>query len=121
LISERFVNLLKSNSIGGWSTFPVRITDKRGAQVPGYLGLSIVGHCGSVLQDALVKDDGGNMTRTKGFYLDPSLWDGSDIFMPDNYRVTLVVKTAREIIARGRLSNVAFEPATFLEALPSGR
>lgn len=48
LISARLVDLLKLHGFTSWSTYPVRLTGRRGEELPPYHGLSIHGPCGAL-------------------------------------------------------------------------
>ena len=48
LISDFLRDVLEEYSFSGWETFPVRDLNKKGEEVIGYHGFSIIGRCGEV-------------------------------------------------------------------------
>jgi hypothetical protein len=48
IVSTRVVRVLTEHGITGWATYPVTVSDKRGDEVEGYVGLAITGRCDRV-------------------------------------------------------------------------
>lgn len=44
-ISDKVLEILIDNNITGWKTYPIQVFDKKGNEVPGYHGFSIIGRC----------------------------------------------------------------------------
>ena len=80
LISERLKNILTSNAVTGWKTYPVRVFDNKENEIPGYHGFSVTGRGGEV---EYTNDDWIHSTPQEKIY-DIRQWDGSDIFTLDN-------------------------------------
>jgi len=51
LIADRVRDVFEANGLTGWKTYPVEVYDKKGAPVPGYHGISILGKCGPITYD----------------------------------------------------------------------
>ncbi len=81
LIADDFKILLEQHQITGWTTYPVLLYDPAGNPLlsPKYHGFTITGRCGPRIR---YEADG---SYKKGIYLDPALWDGSDIFFEEEY------------------------------------
>jgi hypothetical protein len=110
LVSERFQASVAELGASGWSTAPVQVPE---VEVPLLL-LSISGKCGPLYGVGGVQIEGG---AAVGTFIDPQLWDGSDLFMASNNNSIFVVGSMADAIQKVGLANVAFEPAG-LEALP---
>jgi len=47
-----------------------------------------------------------------GVFFDEASWDGSDIFMPENYSYTIVTGPVRGALSRANISNAYFDRLT---------
>jgi hypothetical protein len=50
LISNKMREVLRGGNLTGWATFPIKLLDKKGNEITGYHGLSVLGTCGPRLQ-----------------------------------------------------------------------
>lgn len=81
LISDRMKDILISNGLTGWITYPIRLTDKKGNEVSGYNGFSIIGRGGEWANWAEIASipDVWERVHARCQY-NMSSWDGSDFF-----------------------------------------
>ena len=93
-ISSRVIDLLKSNKISGWSTYPVEIFDRKGDLLPGYYGFAVTGpvctldRSRSEIIDKPAPTPGGRGYQVyRGYYFDESQWDGSDMFWVNGTKI----------------------------------
>ena len=123
LVSDRFLDVLSAGDFTGWTTYDVRVLEKSGDEVPGYHGFSVLGRCGPLdparaERVILPAPPGGRaMPGWRGFYFDPSSWDGRDVFLPDGTRCVFVVEAVRRELKKAKVSNVRFERITEIERL----
>lgn len=86
IVSARVVELLRSQQLTGWSTYPVRVFDKAGHERDGFAGLAVTGRCGPIdLSKSTVEVrqyPGGHFPEFHGHFFDPATWDGSDFCVP---------------------------------------
>jgi hypothetical protein len=125
LIAERVRKLLEDAHVTGWKTYPVEVTDRQKAIVPGYHGFAVTGRCGAfdpsksqiVIKPAPVPRGRASPFR-RGLYFDPATWDGSDVFCSDDGSGTVVVTPrVQELFRRNKLTNVRFQRLTDFEVL----
>jgi len=129
LLSDNITNLLRDHKIIGWKTYPTMLYDRKGKEVKGYSIFSITGRCGPVdwsKSEKFVKDPfvpGGraaNMLR--GLYPNMDIWDGSDVFMPnDDSLYIFLTKKVRDLLIKNEATNILMEKVTekeMLEPLP---
>lgn len=116
LVSARFVHELHKLGARGWQTFPVRIVDKRGAEIPNYSGLAVTGRAGPldysktkvVAQTPRVSH--GELTFAElGWWFDPGSWDGSEVFAPAGTTGICVTAALKESLIRS-LTGLHFTP-----------
>ena len=100
-ISTRFVEVLQAGSLSGWTTIPVDIV---GSDLERQLFVLVVtGKCGPLTYR-------GEFNQER--YLDPLAtgWDGSDLFMPENFSGVLVTGDAAAYIRKARLRTLELVP-----------
>ena len=51
LISDRMKMILEEHKLTGWMTYLIKLYDKKGGEIPGYHGFSVIGRCGPVTYD----------------------------------------------------------------------
>jgi hypothetical protein len=112
LISDRFRNVLIENNISGWRVDPISIT--RGSGFMSAWLLIITGRCGPVFG---VGGEESDRVPSVGQFLDPTRWDGSDIFTPDNLSAVFMTTECSQKLEQAGLTNLEIEHAG-LEALP---
>ena len=104
LISADFKAELEKHGITGWKTFPIRLLDKKGVEMPGYEGFSITGRCGprDRSKATLVEKENryGKFYYHKGVFLDLNTWDGSDIFIERYYWTEMISPKAAEVFKK---------------------
>jgi hypothetical protein len=103
LVSPRFVDLLIAAGATGWKPRTVDIPGS--PDLPPLALLTVTGRCGRLLP-------GGEGGRPPfGVFLDPSTWDGSDVFVADGDGAILLTGDLASRLRSARLSNVNIEPA----------
>lgn len=125
-VSEKVVDVLSSNNITGWRTYPVEVYDKNENYIGGYYGFTITGRCLALkpsLAEPYVKQyPGGPYNTYKGNPLNLDYWDGSDIFLLQGTRFQFVSKKAMGVIKKNKLTNICFEDiAEFTEIMFKGK
>lgn len=113
LISEKMKALFQKENFTGWQTFPIKLIDKTGEEIPGYHGLSVLGKCGPVdfskcqtierPHPFIVE---GIERICKGLYVGLDEWDGSDFFSPEGHSGTIVTKRVAKAIEKNKFTNV---------------
>ena len=126
LVSERVVSLLTKEAVSGWSTFPVKLFDRNGREVLGYVGLAVTGRCRWIgfdrREESLIyrpNRSGGQTRYFKGLKFDEQSWDGSDLFMDAEARTGWVLTTERvyKSFTAGKITNVEFTPLDDVELI----
>ena len=119
LISERMKVILESNKLTGWQIFPVEIYDKKGNEIFGYHGFSVIGRCSPIdykKSEIIIKkrfSTGPECKFYKGIFIDE--WNGMDFFTPeDNYQI-IVTRKAAEILKENKISNMRLENLADME------
>ncbi len=125
LLSDRLASILHERNISGWSTYKVNLIGKKGETIPGYSGLVVRGRCGPI-------DDARSLripkqfpakasTVLKGFFFDPTTWDGSDFFMPEGKSGWIyVTETVKQVFESENVGNTVFIPLDEVErSVPS--
>lgn len=111
LISDRLNSILKDNGLTGWQTFPIKLYDKRGKEITGYRGFSIIGQCGpknydscEIIEKTLVPN--GPICRyCRGVSIDE--WDGSDFFTPEGSYSIIITKKAADVLKNSKVTNLS--------------
>lgn len=120
IVSERVIELFKTNGITGWKTYNVEIYSKKNEFIDQkYYGLIITGRCGyrDFSKNSIVMDKIGIMTEphSKGIYFKDDDWDGSDLFMckPDeNGKSTMFrfcTQKVADLIKKEKIKNLSLE------------
>ena len=113
VVSQAFVDALKSVGSTGWSLFPVTVYDKNGRRVSGFHGFQVLGECGPIdwrrSEVVPVTLPGGVFPRLKGMYFVDGTWDGSDIFGPTDKGFTFMTDQAASALTRSKISNMDLE------------
>ena len=118
-ISDKVLDILIENNITGWKTYPIEVFDKKGNEVPGYHGFSIIGRCKD-LDISLLKErvavqyyeSGPIREYYKGFPLDLSTWDGSDIFLLSGTGWSFITKRVYSLFKKHKITNIRYEKVT---------
>ena len=123
IISERVIELFKSNGIKGWKTYDVKIYSKKNEVIDQkYYGLIITGRCGNqdYSKNSITMEKIGIMTEphSKGFYFKDDYWDGSDLFMckPDengeSNMFRFCTQKVADLIKKEKIKNLSLEKIT---------
>jgi hypothetical protein len=101
LLSDRFKDALEQHRFSGYRTLPISIT--------GYAGrttlwlLTVSGACGRLYGvDGDPLPGGGGI----GNFLDPTQWDGSDLFVADNHNAIFMTPRCADVLGTAGLSNL---------------
>ena len=108
-MSSRLKVALENAGLTGWVPYPVRM--RNAVENESFWILAITGRCGAVYGQGGLPREGIDASFP---YLDPLEWDGADLFMPVNYKGTLVAPRAAKALQSAHLRNVELEPAGFL-------
>ena len=115
-ISDKVLNLLIENNITGWKTYPIKVYDKFGTEIPGYHGFSITGRCRDIDLSLLNEKvdyqyikSGPVYQYYKGFPLDLSTWDGSDMFLLSGTGFFFYTRKVYDIFKKNKISNIGYE------------
>ena len=103
LISLRLRDLLKDNHISGWESYTIQLYDKRGNQIEGYCGFSVIGRGGNII----FKRDGWNLKKEDRIY-NVSQWDGSDIFLLGGS--IYITESVMKLLQKNKISGAEFVP-----------
>jgi hypothetical protein len=115
LISDRMKKILEDSGLTGWQTFPIKLYDKKGSEILGYHGFSVIGHCGPISYEKSQiiekrKVPTGPLCKFyKGEYIDLNIWDGTDFFTPDGTYETFITKKAADILTKNKITNMRLE------------
>ena len=123
IVSERIIDLFKSNGITGWKSYDVNIFSKNNQLIDQkYYGLIITGRCGyqDNSQSSIVMDKFGITTEphAKGFYFKDNYWDGTDLFMcktDENGESTMFrfcSQKVADLIKKEKIKNLSLKKTT---------
>ena len=123
IVSERVIEIFKSNAITGWKTYDVEIYSKENKLIDQkYYVLIITGRCGfrDYSTSPIIMDTIGITTEPhlSGFYFKDDFWDGSDLFMcnPDEMGQTNMFRFCNEkvvqLMKKEKIKNIEFERLT---------
>ena len=116
-LSARVQELLKSNGVTGWRTYPIDLRNKAGDICPGYASLSIAGRCGPTDQQGGEvmpgQKPGKKFIRRIGLFFDGSTWDGSDFFCPAGENTYMfVTEKVKNLFEQHEIEGFTFTPLT---------
>ncbi|WP_128759330.1 hypothetical protein [Leeuwenhoekiella marinoflava] len=120
IVSEKVIELFKSNRITGWETYNVEIRSKKNELIDQkFFGLIITGRCGhrDYSKSSIVLDKIGIKTKPhiKGFFFDKDFWSGTDLFMckPDekgNLNMNIFcTKKVVDLFKKNKIKNIDFK------------
>ena len=122
-VSQAFVEVLKSNGLTGWSTYPVRLFGKDDQELQGYHGLAVTGRSGPLDKSKcrvvkrlredgteIVRDDGSVSRERIGWFIEAESWDGRDFFVPERTRGICLTARAKEKLEAARLKGLKWIP-----------
>lgn len=122
LMSDNMRQVLEDVGATGWGSFPAEVHHKKLGLLPGYSGLVVTGRCGPIdfskcrveLRPPPVPE-GKPMRIGVGLVFDLDRWDGSDLFVADNYYVVLVTQKVETALVQAGISNIRLEPVSEFE------
>jgi hypothetical protein len=121
IVSSDAINVLESNGISGWETYPVVLHDRQGKKVEDYVGLTITGRCGSLDEARSAREwsvmPGGRYRVLRGLFFDPETWDGSDLFVSSTPGSGSVFASDRvnKVLRDKRVRNLKMVPQEAIE------
>lgn len=110
LISDRMKTILEDSQLTGWQTFPIKLYDENGNEIPGYHGFSITGKCSPITYESCeiiekrMVPNGPICKFYKGMSIED--WDGSDLFTPEGTYDTLISKKAADVLKKNKITNL---------------
>ena len=111
LISDRMRDLLSSNDITGWRTYPIELYDKKDHLISGYNGFSITGRGGKFDKNYELgyfdKDRNHFGATTRGVY-NLNNWDGSDFFIINPLWI-IVTERVMKLLKKNRIDAIEYE------------
>lgn len=111
LISDRFKNILIESGLTGWKSYPILLYDKKGNQIEGYNGFSIIGRGGNMFQHESPPVEFGYSPKSLGYYFEFSEWDGSDVFRVFPHHVIISQRFA-DVLINHKISGVEIDRIT---------
>lgn len=120
--ADRAIETLREGGFTGWTTYPVEIYGKNKERIEGYQGFAVTGRCGPIddskspLESREPRVPGGRrVQRRVGMYFDPQTWDGSDIFMAEQWGCVFVVERVKLTLEKIKVKNFSFTRLTEVE------
>ena len=110
LISDKTKTVLEEGHLTGWKTFPIKLYDENGNDIPGYHGFSITGKCSPVTYEscAIIEKrmipNGPICKFYKGIFIND--WDGSDFFTPEGTYETFITEKSANILKKNKITNL---------------
>ena len=77
LISDRTRDMLQSEGVTGWRTYPIKLYSKKNEEIDGYNGFTITGRGGKMIK---LRENIPYNEDNKYIIWDSNDWDGSDLF-----------------------------------------
>ena len=121
LISEKIVELFRSNDLVGWNSIPVQIQEFENLN---YYLLTVEGRCSAIdyrRSETFLKKpyipSGKPIEAKRGLYFDLESWDHSDVFTPENTRFTFITEKVKNILSANKVTNILLERITDFEIL----
>lgn len=105
LISDRLKNILEESGLTGWKSYPILLYDKKGRQIEGYNGFSILGRAGNLCKFDIPPVELGYSPKSDGYYFEFDAWDGSDIFRIFPHLV-VITKRFAEVLLNYKVSGI---------------
>lgn len=111
LISDRFKNILNEFELTGWKSYPILLYDKKGRQIEGYNGFSIIGKAGDMHKFDVPPIELGYSPKSAGYYFEFDKWDGSDIFRVFPSHI-IITKRFAETLLSHKVSGIEIDRLT---------
>lgn len=107
LISDRFKAVLEDNGVTGWQSYPVEVYGKKGEQILGYNGFSVIGRGGAM--EGAYSAEWKEICRRPPLHYRLIQWDGSDIFRI--YPAYLMItKQVKDLLVSAGITGLKFQP-----------
>ena len=117
LLSDRVIAALRQHNISGWKGYPAEVYDKRHNLVPGYTLLGITGRAGpfdDTTGETITKPprvpNGPCWKARRGRYFDPTSWDGSDFFIPQDKWFVMATERVKAALSPLKTKNITLTP-----------
>jgi hypothetical protein len=113
LISDNLKNLLESNLITGWKSYPIVLLDKNGQEIHGYHGLSIIGTCDpedysqSEIIEMRYVQNGPIVKKYKGYKVTPC--GNFDFFIPPQTIGFYISEKLALLLKKKKITNIRLE------------
>ena len=114
-ISEKLKRFFEIEKLTGWNTYPIKIFDKKGNEVEGYYGLSIIGKCGPVdftqceIFEKKLVPEGPLCKIYKSLPIGLDKWDQSDFFLSENAGSIIITRKAADLLQINKFTNIQME------------
>ncbi len=123
LISEKLKSVLNEKKLTGWKTYPIKLYDKKGLEIVGYHGFSVIGHCGpiiceksEIIEKRLIPT-GPLVKFYKGIFFNLESWDGSDFFSPEGTVRILVNENVTNALREYNITNTKVKNLKDIETI----
>lgn len=121
VISDKVKCCLEANNFTGWKIFEITLLDKKGVEITGYYGFSTTGRSGKidyrkaeVIERRLIST-GPLISFFKGLPVDLESWDGTDFFLPDGNKVTIVSSKVADALKDAKITNCELKNLSEIE------
>lgn len=105
LISDRVRSMLSNGQFTGWSTYPVRLLDRRGGDIPGYHGLAVTGRKPTQLSAVQRSWDAGG--------IEDMVWrlrSDDDLYLDGSSSFVVVTRPVAAALRAGKVTNLHLVP-----------
>jgi len=119
LISDRMKKILEDSGLTGWQTFPFKLYNKKGSEILGYYGFSVIGRCGPISYEKseIIEKrrvpTGPLCKFYKGVFVDNL--DGMDFFIPDTTSFIFITEKAADVLTKNKVTNLRLEKLSDME------
>ena len=111
-VSTKIIDLLTTNKLEGWTTYPVEVYDRAERLLPGYHGFAVTSYAGErqierspIVESRPLFPGGKTGLIYKGIFFDEALWNGSDVFRVGN-GIIVVTQKVRDILTINKIRNI---------------
>lgn len=108
LISDRFKDVLLSENISGWKSYPVQVYDKIGNKIKGYNGFTIIGRAGKIEKGCNSSTE-PYLGQGNNSNWDSAQWDGSDLFYISP-NIVACTERVKQVLDRKRIEGLSYRP-----------
>ena len=104
LISDRFRRILEDTGMTGWKSYPIVLYDRKGNQIKGYNGFSVVGRAGKMQKYETPPIEMGYSPESSGYHFDIKTWDGSDLFITEGSWHVIASKQFIKLLVENKIT-----------------